>query len=118
MSGFRPARSCMPPRATREPVITSSKMETAPCFWQSVTISSKNPGTGGTQPMLPTTGSTMTAAMRWPRAEKSSFNCAKLLYAMVVVLPAALAGTPAESGTPRVAAPEPAFTSRKSAWPW
>ena len=27
-------------------------------------------------------------------------------------------GTPAESGTPNVAAPLPAFTSRKSAWPW
>jgi len=28
------------------------------------------------------------------------------------------AGTPGESGRPRVATPEPAWTRKESAWPW
>ena len=35
----------------------------------------------------------------------------------VVVAAATAAGTPAESGTPSVSAPEPAFTSKPSEWP-
>ena len=31
---------------------------------------------------------------------------------------AAFAGTPADEGWPNVSAPEPAFTSSESAWPW
>ncbi len=72
MSGLSPARSCIPPRATRQPVITSSKIETAPFFAQTSISASRKPGSGGTSPMLPTTGSTMTAAMLAPRASKSA----------------------------------------------
>ena len=115
MSGLRPTRPCMPLFDRREPVITSSKIETAPCFEQSSTISSRNPGAGGTTPMLPTTGSTMTAAISLPRDSKRARSAGRSLNASVAVLLAVAAGTPAESGTPNVAAPEPAFTKRKSA---
>jgi len=81
-------------------------------------MASRNPGCGGTHPMLPTTGSTMTAAISLPCFRKSVRSASTSLYARVAVLPAMPAGTPAESGTPSVAAPLPAFTSRKSACPW
>ena len=85
MSGFTPARSCMPPRATRHPVMTSSKIDTAPCFVHSATSASRNPGSGGTTPMLPTTGSTMTAAISPPRSAKSARSAATSLYGSVIV---------------------------------
>ena len=69
--------------------------------------------------MLPTTGSTMTAAMLAPaRREERARAPPRRCNGSVTVLRGRLAGTPAESGTPSVAAPDPAFTSRKSAWPW
>ena len=76
----------MPPRATRQPVMTSSKIETAPCSLQSDTIASRKPGSGGTTPMLPTTGSTMTAAISCPRAAKSFSSAAMSLYGSVSVV--------------------------------
>ena len=118
MSGLSPARSCIPPRATRQPVITSSKIETAPLLAHPSRIASRNPGSGGTSPMFPTTGSTMTAAIVSPRAAKRARSAGMSLYGSVTVFAAVLAGTPAESGMPSVMAPEPAFTRRKSACPW
>ena len=61
-SGRTPRRACAPPRATRKPVMTSSKIKSAPTRSHSVRSPSRNPGTGGTRPMLAATGSTMTAA--------------------------------------------------------
>ena len=68
--------------------------------------------------MLPATGSTMTAAIRSPRRRKRSHTASRSLKATVSVSSASAAGTPLLSGMPNVAPPEPAFTSRLSAWPW
>ena len=48
----------------------------------------------------------------WRRTASRSLN------GTVSVSAASALGTPRLSGTPKVAPPEPAFTSRLSAWPW
>src|SRR5207244_1657562 len=59
----RPAkRPCAPPRPRRKPVITSSKMSSAPQARVASRRAMRNPGCGGTTPMLAATGSTITAA--------------------------------------------------------
>ena len=68
--------------------------------------------------MLPGTGSTSSAAMRSPRSWNSASTAARSLNGRTTVSPTAAAGTPGESGSPRVATPEPADASRLSAWPW
>ena len=40
-SGVTPKNSCAPPRANRKPVITSSKISNAPCYWVSCRSSSR-----------------------------------------------------------------------------
>ena len=70
-SGSTPKRSWAPPQATRKPVMTSSKMSTAPCLVHSSRQASRKPGCGGTTPMLPATGSTMSAAISSPRSSNS-----------------------------------------------
>ena len=65
-SGRIPKRSWAPPRATRNPVITSSKTSSAPEASQSLRSASKKPGSGGTTPIFPATGSTSTAASPSP----------------------------------------------------
>jgi hypothetical protein len=68
--------------------------------------------------MLPTTGSTMTAAMSAPCSAKTCSSAAVSLKGAVMVFAATEAVTPGLSGRPRVATPEPALTSRLSPWPW
>src|SRR5437867_3869305 len=75
-------------------------------------------GSGATTPMLPATGSTMTAAISSPRARKSARSASRSLNGALRVSAASGAGTPPESGIEKVAPPDPAFTSRLSAWPW
>ena len=76
------------------------------------------PAAGGTQPMLPATGSTMTRRSRrrsrrsTPRALRG--RCRRASWSP----PRPRRARPAESGTPSVSAPEPALTSSASAWPW
>ena len=43
-SGVTPNRVCAPPRATRKPVMTSSKISRAPCSVHSSRSPSRNPG--------------------------------------------------------------------------
>jgi len=68
--------------------------------------------------MLPATGSTITAAMLFPFFAKNSLRRETSLKSSTAVCAAVSAGTPAELGLPKVRAPEPAFTSSESAWPW
>ena len=75
-SGRMPKRACAPPRATRNPVITSSKMSTAPWRVQFSRSACRNPDRGSTRFMLPATGSTMTPAMSLPMRSNSAFTCA------------------------------------------
>ena len=68
--------------------------------------------------MFPATGSTITAAILPRCRSKISSTASRSLYAHESVSAVTAAGTPGESGRPRVAAPEPACTSSMSAWPW
>ena len=116
-----PYAPCAPCGPTRKPVITSSIISRLPAASQRARTPSRKPGCGGTQLMLPATGSMMTAATPSPAAAaaaKTASTESKSLKRAVSVSRATAAGTPSESGTPPVSAPEPAFTSKPSAWPW
>ena len=89
--GFRSA-ACAPPSATRNPVITSSKISSAPCRAVSSRSASRNPGAGGTQPMLPTTGSTITAAILSPRVRERRSTAAIELNGSAMVVSANACG--------------------------
>ena len=117
-SGLMPHSDCAPPRAARNPVITSSKIRTLPYSSQRRRRVLRKRGEPGTQFMLPATGSTMTAATCSPASLKTCSACSALLNSKVMVCFAVSAGTPGEVGTPRVSAPEPALTNSASAWPW
>ena len=54
----------------------------------------------------------------WPTSLSICSTAAMSLNGRVRVCLAKADGTPAELGTPWVSAPEPAFTSRLSEWPW
>ena len=111
-------RACAPPRATRNPVITSSKTSSVPCRAVSSRSSSRNPGTGGTTPMFAATGSTITAATRPGLRSNRARTLAGSLYRASSVCAAASAVTPALAGSDSVASPEPACARSPSAWPW
>ncbi|MND01478.1 hypothetical protein D3C83_204840 [compost metagenome] len=68
-------------------------------------------------PMLAAIGSTMTAAISGPYALNADRTAPRSLYGTLIVSLATASETPALSGVPKVIAPEPAFTSRLSAWP-
>ena len=63
-----PKYSCAPPRANRNPVITSSKISSAPYLRVCSRSSSRYPGSGRMQPVLNTAGSVITAATWSPRS--------------------------------------------------
>ncbi len=65
-SGRTSATACAPPGAARKPEITSSKISTVPCADVISRSARRNPSAGGTSPMLPAIGSTMSAAI-WSR---------------------------------------------------
>jgi hypothetical protein len=69
-SGRTPDSSCTPPRATRKPVMTSSKISSAPWRSQIARRPSRKPGTGSTMFMLPAIGSTMMQAISAPSSAK------------------------------------------------
>ena len=73
---------------------------------------------GRTQPMFPATGSTNTAAIESGFAAKRSRTLSRSLYSATRVIAARAAGTPGESGAPKVRAPLPALTRKESPWPW
>ena len=70
-SGRTPYSSCAPPAATRKPVITSSKISSAPLASHTRRSVSRKPRRGGTTPMFAATGSTITHAISWPRWAKN-----------------------------------------------
>ena len=68
--------------------------------------------------MLPATASRMTQAIS-PRLFSQIFSKAPAsLKGIVRVSAARASGTPGLPAIPKVATPEPAFTSSESAWPW
>ena len=122
MSGSKPGialayRLCAPPSATRKPVITSSNTSSAPCRVHSSRKRFMNGTPARTKFMLPAIGSIITQAIASPCNANASSSCAALLYSSTSVWCTTSAGTPALVGLPKVARPEPAFTSSESAWP-
>ena len=105
---------CAPPLLARNPHITSSKINRAPCAFVTSRKVSRNPSTGGTQPILPATGSTIIHAIVSPISSNNCVTASISLYGNVMVFSATPFGTPGLSGTPNVARPEPAFTNRES----
>src|SRR5579884_3496707 len=74
-----------PPRATRNPVMTSSAIRSAPCGRGTSRSAATKPSSGGTTPMLPATGSTITAAISLPRSANVSLRAAGSLYGRTIV---------------------------------
>jgi len=74
-------------------------------------------GRGGTTPMLPTTGSTITAAIASGCSPNHRATPSRSLNAAVRVSRAVPSVTPALSGTPNVAAPDSALIRNESPWP-
>src|SRR5699024_967253 len=99
---------------TLKPVITSSNINNEPYSFVISLKPCKNPSTGGTTPILPATGSTITPAMSSPNSSKATFNDAKSLYGTDIVFLAIPSGTPGESSNPKVATPDPALIKSES----
>ena len=117
MSARMSNNSCAPPGASRNPVITSSKINSTPCSSQSLRIPSRKPLTGGIQPMFPATGSIITAASSPAFALKSSSTLFKSLYRASKVSFAVPWVTPGLFGLPKVTAPLPASIKKESECP-
>jgi hypothetical protein len=97
--------------------MTSSKIRSTPCCRVISRKASSQPLAGGTTPMFPATGSTISAAMSFPRRARSASSAPVSLNGIVWVSAASSGGTPGDPGIPRVSTPDPALTSRESAWP-
>ena len=75
---------------------------------------SRKPGFGSTIPKFPTIGSIKIAAISSPHLFIASVKASGLLKGTVITSSAVEVVTPAESGVPNVAGPEPAATNTKS----
>ncbi len=95
-----------------KPLMTSSKISSAPCFVQSARSAFRNSGRCSNKPLFAGTGSMMTAAMRSPSAANSFSAAAVSSSGSTRVSAASSFGTPCEDGWPNVASPEPAATSK------
>src|SRR3954463_12981377 len=69
-----------PERETRKPVMTSSRISSAPCAAVIRRSAELNPSSGGTTPMLPAAASLMTQAMSLPRSAKTASTAGASLY--------------------------------------
>ena len=113
-----PKRSCAPPQPTRKPVMTSSKISIVPYLVHRARHASRKPGCGGTTPMLPATGSTMSAAIFSPSTANSSVSVCTSLYSTSRVSAVVALVTPGLSGSASVSTPLPAAARNPSEWPW
>ena len=102
----------------RNPVITSSKIRSAPSRLVMSRSPSRKPVAGGTTPIFAATGSTMIAAIFPRMLAKNVSTLPKSLYGAFSVSRASASGTPGQAAMPSVARPEPASERKLSAWPW
>ena len=79
MSGVMPKYSAAPPRANRKPVLTSSKISRTPNSSVRARIAWWKPGLGMIPWALPSTGSTMIAAISSPWRSKRARRRSMLL---------------------------------------
>ena len=80
--------------------------------------SSRYPDTGGIQPILPATGSTIMQAISFEYLLKVSFTASRLLKGSTIVSLETDSGIPGEPDIPNVRTPLPAFAKRASECPW
>ena len=93
--------------------MTSSKMSTLFSRWVIKRRAARYPPGAGTQPILPTTGSTMTQAISCLNFLNACSSASVSLKGKASVNWMNSSGTPAEPGIPSVAMPEPAFTKER-----
>ncbi len=117
-SGRMPNRAWAPPGPIRKPVMTSSKMSSAPSCRVISRRCSRKPGSGAMTPAFATTGSTTTAAICPACSANASVTAVASLNGSTIVSAATGAGTPALPGIASVATPDPASTRSPSEWPW
>ena len=117
-SGRTPKSSAAPPYATRNPVMTSSKIRSDPFRSHKSRNPSKKPFFGGTTPIFAAIGSTITQATAPGLAWNRFSTLCRSLYCATNVFCAYDDGTPALSGAAPVRHPEPALTSNPSECPW
>ena len=106
-----PGRARCAPGPTLKPVITSSKTSSAPASSHARRSPSKNPGSGATRPMLAANGLD-------DHARDGLVELRTRLKGATTVSATAPRGTPAESGSPRVATPLPPPARSRSECPW
>ena len=92
-SGRTPDEAMAPPSPIRNPVMTSSNTSSAPAASHAARSPSRNPGAGGTRPMLAATGSTITQATR-------SSSSGTTLYGATTVSATAAARHAGRAGQP------------------
>ncbi len=73
------SRPYQPAAETRNPVITSSMINSAPCAAVIARRPALKPGSGGTVPMLPAAASVITQAMSAPGAANAASTAARSL---------------------------------------
>ena len=100
-SGVTPKYSWAPPRANRNPVMTSSKMSSAPCRRVCSRSSSRYPGAGRMQPVLNTAGSVITAATWSPRSSMTAVKLSGSFQVSTMSVDSSSAGTPGPDATGR-----------------
>src|SRR6185312_1231827 len=108
-SGDTPDQTVAPPGPIRNPVITSSKMSSAPAASHAARSPARKPGAGGTRFMFAATGSTITQAT-------SSSSAGTTLYGATRVSATAPFDTPTDPGRPSMATPLPPPASSPSEW--
>ncbi len=113
-----PSSPYMPDRLTRNPVITSSVISSAPSAWAASASPALKPASGGTTPMFAAAASVITAAISPGWRANASRTAARSLYGSTITSAVVALVTPAESGSANVATPEPAEASRASTCPW
>ena len=78
-SASTPSRPYQPAGLTRKPVMTSSRISSAPCAAVSSRSRALKPGSGATTPMLAAAASVITQAIWSPYAENASSTAEKSL---------------------------------------
>src|SRR5690606_37458148 len=105
------------PLDSLKPVITSSKINNISLASQTSLSASKKPSVGGTQPILPATGSIIIQAISLGLASINFFTFSISLYLASKVSFAVPCVTPGLLGVPHVLAPLPAWIKKESLCP-
>ena len=103
---------------TRNPVSTSSMISSAPYSSHSDAQQLVEPGRGRHDAHVGRAASVITHAISPPFAANACRTASASLYGSTMVSAVTAPVTPGESGSPKVATPEPAAASSASTCPW